>query len=511
MTTTPPTAFALDPSQERAVDLVCTSRFGLLTGGPGTGKTTTLRTALDRLDAAPVRTSYQLAAPTGKAARRMAEATGRVATTVHRLLDFGPDQVTGELGFRRNELVPLECELVVVDEASMLDVDLARALFAAVDPETTRLILVGDANQLPSVGPGRVFGDLIESGAAPCARLTQLHRAAQESWVCTQAPTILGGEVPDLSERRDFAWRAQIDRDAALAKLLEVVTRELPARGVAFDAIQVLIPMRIGPAGAALANTKLQALLNPERSGDPAAWKAGEGVALRLRDRVIQTRNDYKLDGNRGVMNGETGLIEEVHPTEHPCPACKGAGRIEHPRVEPKVDAAVAEGSRDAALDFDFQPIEGPYFDGPSPFDDEPLPPLSSTCMACSGRGRRGPCLVVRFPLDGEGQERRVVYDRDASFSLDLAYALTIHKSQGSQWPWVVVMCHSTHSRMLTRQLLYTAITRASEGVVLVGDKTGLGRAVREERDSKRNTGLAARLRAAKPEDEATAATTEAA
>lgn len=447
----------LDPSQEKAVELVCSAPFGVVTGGPGCGKTTCLRFALDRLDERGA--SYRLAAPTGKAARRMREATGRAASTVHRLLEFGPDELTGELGFRRNARRPIDADLVVVDESSMLDVRLADALTAAIDQQRTRLVLVGDANQLPSVGPGRVFGDIIAAGTVPVAQLTTLHRAAAETWVCSQAPVILSGHVPDLAERRDFLWLERADRGQALEALLEVVFRELPARGAAPADIQVLIPMRVGPAGCALANKRLQALLNPERDNDPQPWVVGTGDdarTLRLRDRVIQTRNDYQLE----VANGEVGEVEAIHHEPTPCPACNGTGMRE-------------------AADWEQTP----------------------SCEPCGGKGKRPPCLVVRYPDDAG--DRRVTYGKGDVYALDLAYALTVHKSQGSQWPWVVMLCHSTHTKMLTRQLLYTGITRAQKGVALIGDQKGIAAAVKNVADAQRNTWLAQELReGAAPADE---------
>ena len=438
-----------DPSQEAAIDLICEARIGVVTGGPGVGKTSCLKWALDRLDERGI--TYRLAAPTGKAARRMREATGRAASTVHRLLEFGPDELTGELGFRRNARNPVSADLVVVDESSMLDVRLADALTAAIDQSRTRLVLVGDANQLPSVGPGRVFGDIIAAGTVPVAKLTTLHRAAAETWVCSQAPVILSGHVPDLSARRDFLWTGRADRSQALEALLEVVFRELPARGAAPGDIQVLIPMRVGPAGCALANKRLQALLNPERDSDPQPWVVGTGDdarTLRIRDRVIQTRNDYQLE----VANGEVGEVEAIHHEPTPCPDCGGTGLLDAP-------------------------------------DWEDVP----KCQPCGGKGKRPPCLVVRYPDDAG--DRRVTYGKGDVYALDLAYALTVHKSQGSQWPWVVMLCHSTHTRMLTRQLLYTGITRAQKGVALIGDLKGIGAAVKNVADAQRNTWLAQELR----------------
>lgn len=428
----------LDPSQLAAVDLACTARVGVITGGPGTGKSTCLRTALDRLDATLDAGLCGLAAPTGKAARRLSEATGREAMTIHRLLAFGP-LPRGGLGFRYNVTNRLPYAAVIVDEASMLDIDLAEALLEAIDVERTRLILVGDADQLPSVGPGRVLLDLIESGRVPVARLTKLHRAAAASWVCSQAPVILSGHVPDLATRTDFVWSHCDDREDAVR---EAVRQASPVAGLP----QLLVPMRVGPAGAIALNTRLQPLLNKPRDGEPEGWKVGDYV-LREGDRVIQRKNNYQI----GVFNGEVGTVDRIYTATRECETCLGEGSI----------------------------------------GDESF--AGAKCISCSGTGKLPQQLVVRYP-DARG-DRRVGYSRVAAEALHLAYALTIHSSQGSEWPWVVVLCHSTHTRMLTRGLIYTAITRAKAGVVLVGDEKGLAHAVKETRDMQRNTALAERIR----------------
>lgn len=410
------TALHLDPSQERAVELVCTAPLGVVTGGPGTGKTTCLRVALDRLERRGA--IVKLASPTGKAARRLEEATGRSASTLHRLLEYHPAAPPPH--FLRTAAAPLECDLVVVDETSMLDVELADALLSAVQ-SPTRLVFVGDADQLPSVGPGRVFADLITSARVPVARLTTLHRAAAESWVCSQAPEVLAGRVPDLRPRKDFLWVEQSDRARAVDALLELVTGTLPRSGVS-DA-QVLVPQNVGPAGAELLNRVLQGALNDRAPG--SGWKVGRETELRVGDRVIQTRNDYTLrdsHGGEGVFNGEVGRVARI--------------------------------------------------------DNE------------------NGWLTVDFDA-GSDSERLVHYDRDRAGALALAYALTGHRAQGSEWPWVVVLVHSTHTRMLTRQWLYTAVTRARQGVVIVGDRLGIERAVKNVSDARRNTSLVERLRSA--------------
>lgn len=388
--------------------------LSVLTGGPGCGKSTTLRVLLDRLDERAPEVDakgnelarYLLAAPTGKAARRMQEATGRDASTIHRLLEYGPG--FGGLGFQRHAKNPIEASLVVVDEASMVDVRLAEALLDAIDPETTRLAFVGDANQLPSVGPGRVLSDFVESESIPVARLTTLHRAAAESWVCRAAPRMLAGETPDLEAAPDFHF-FEVEEAAEAAR----VTLELATSG-AYGPVppQVLTPQRPHVIGVTALNRAIQAKVNPARPGEATA-RRGEGrdaFELRMRDRVLQTRNDYQ----RGVFNGEVGNV-------------------------------VAIGPKAVTVDFDGRAID---------FD----------AMAVRG--------------------------------LDLAYALTIHKSQGSEWPWVIVVCHSAHTFMLSRQLVYTAVTRAKKGVLLVGDKKGLASALKNVAPSQRFTTLAERLRA---------------
>ncbi len=409
-----PSSVQLDPSQQLAVELMCTAPFGIVTGGPGTGKTTTLRTALDRLDAE--RASYELAAPTGKASKRMAEATGRNARTVHRLLEFNPSLG----GFQRHEHNPLTCSAVFVDESSMLDVALAAALLRAIGPRT-RLVLIGDADQLPPVGPGRVFGDLVDCGDVPVARLTQLHRSALESWIHVNAQRILRGDMLDLSAgRKDFRWFEVEDAAGVLPTVVKLVTETIP-RDLEGVPSQVLIPQRPGLAGIELANAQLQAALNPFREGEPflARGRAGDGnsgkaTQLRIGDRVIQTRNDYKLADGQGVFNGELGDI-----------------------------VGIEKGS-----------------------------------------------VTVYFADRGE-----VRYTLEQANALQHAYALTVHRFQGSEIPWAVVVCHSTHTFILSRQLLYTAITRGKQGVLLVGNRKGIEVALSEKRPPKRNTALVERMR----------------
>lgn len=389
----------LDPSQEHAVELVCTARFGLVTGGPGTGKTTCLRFALDRLDARKV--TYELAAPTGKASKRLHETTGRSARTIHRLLEYHP-----KYGWQRNASCPLECGVVVIDESSMVDVELGAALFRAIDPRRTRVILIGDANQLPPVGPGRIFGDLVDSGIVPTARLEHLHRSAQQSWIHVNAPKVLAGKMPELRPQHDFKWIEITDAAQIMPEVEELVAEVFPAK---VDAeVQVLIPQRPGTAGIDAANRVLQNALNPRRDGAP--YIPRDKHELRMGDRVIQTRNDYQLE----VFNGEIGTVVEINGGE----------------------------------------------------------------------------VVVEY--EGRGP---VKYTLEQSDALHLAYALTVHRSQGSEFPWVICVVHSTHSYILTQQLLYTAITRGKQGVVLIGDQKGLKHALSGRTAPKRHTALIERLR----------------
>lgn len=398
-----------DASQERAIDLICSRksgpRVGIITGGPGTGKTTCLKRALEALGPG---VRVELAAPTGKAAKRMRAATGQDARTIHRLLEFKPFA-----GFTRNADAPIEADVVVIDEASMLDIELGAALFDAIG-EHTRLVLVGDVNQLPPVGPGQPFADLIKSDLVPVARLERLHRSANDSWIHRNAQRILRGEPVELTETHDFRF-VRADAGGEVLPRVRAEVERLRAFERADMESQVLIPQSTGAAGTDLANVMLQSVFNPPLTGadaDRSHYLQRDKYTMRVGDRVIQTRNDYEL----GVFNGDVGTIDAIE-----------AGK------------------------------------------------------------------VVVAMLD-EGGAREVVYRIDQTNALHLAYALTIHRSQGSEFPWVVCVMHSTHTFMLTRQLLYTAITRAKRGVVLVGDERGLKTAIREGRVPERNTTLVERL-----------------
>lgn len=396
--------------QQEAVRTAYTSKVCVLTGGPGVGKTTTIRALLDTLDAKGV--DYVLAAPTGRAAKRMSEATGRPARTLHRLLEFQPS--SNDFGY--NEHRPLPQRFVIVDEASMLDVLLAYRLVRALHPEA-HLLLVGDADQLPSVGPGSVFADIIESAAVPVVRLTELFRQAAESRIVVTAHGVNRGEMPDLQPdpRGDFFFLRAEDPQAAQRLIVDLVGRRLP-KSYGFDAIrdiQVLSPMYRGPAGVIALNTALQERLNTSPAGTVAY---GEHT-LRTGDKVMQVRNNYDK-GPSGVFNGDVGRVIEIE--------------------------------------------------------------------------RETQAIKVWFPDEGGGFT--VAYEPHELDELTLAYACSIHRAQGSEYPCVVLPLVNQHYLLLQRNLLYTAITRARKLCVVVGDPRALRRAVENDALAARNTGLAERL-----------------
>lgn len=396
--------------QQEAVQLAYRSKVCVLTGGPGVGKTTTIRALLDVLDAKGV--DYALAAPTGRAAKRMAEATGRPAKTLHRLLEFLPS--ANDFAF--NEDRPLPQRFIVVDEASMLDILLAYRLSRAVAPEA-HLLLVGDADQLPSVGPGSVFADILTSEAVPSVRLTELFRQARESRIVVAAHTVRSGELPELrsAPTSDFFFLRADDPSAAQRVVADLVARRLPAR-YGFDPladIQVLAPMYRGPAGVVALNTALQARLNPA----PSASVAYGDHVLAAGDKVMQVRNDYDK-GPAGVFNGDLGQIGEI---------VRETGQV-----------------------------------------------------------------LVRYPDESGGYT--VAYEASELDELTLAYACSIHRAQGSEYPCVVLPLVMQHYLLLQRNLLYTALTRARRLCVVVGDVRALRRAVENDALAIRNTGLAERL-----------------
>ena len=398
----------LADGQLQAVRQALTGGVVIVTGGPGTGKTTIIRAILVAADLEPKRVA--LAAPTGRAAKRMTEATGQEARTIHRLLEFSPLEGT----FQRNEEAPLEVDLVIIDEASMVDLALFDALVRAI-PVGARLVLVGDVDQLPPVGPGSPLTDLIRSELVPVARLTAIFRQGQGSAIVLAAHGVNRGQAPAVTPPgtplQDFYFVQRDQPAEILAVIEELVTRRVPQR-FGLDPmrdVQVLSPMRAGLIGVIHLNHRLQALLNPEGPQRPQL-EVGSAT-YRAGDRVMQVRNDYDKD----VFNGDTGQILQVD--------------------------------------------------------------------------RPGGRLVVE--IDG----RAVAYERAELEDLVLAYAVSVHKSQGSEYPAVVMPVSTQHFKMLQRNLLYTGITRGKRLVVLVGTPKAMGIAVRNQRVAERHGMLAERLR----------------
>ncbi|MBS3986020.1 MAG: ATP-dependent RecD-like DNA helicase [Selenomonadales bacterium] len=397
---------ALVEAQRQAIATALSHGVTVITGGPGTGKTTLVKALVHICEAR--QWSVYLAAPTGRAAKRLQEATGQEAKTVHRLLEYTPQQQ--HFHFARNEENPLRCDMLVLDESSMMDLSLMYHLLRAV-PLGCRLVLVGDVDQLPPVGAGNVLRDIISSGLLPLVRLEVIFRQAKESLIISNAHRINRGEFPYLAtNRRDFLFLAEDDPERVVACVLEVVQQRLPKlyRYHPIQDIQVLTPMRRTATGVDNLNLLLQRALNP-----PSPSKAEvqtPGTVLRLGDKVMQIRNNY----TRFVYNGDVGTI--------------------------------------VAID-----------------------------------GEDGE-LTVAYP------ERNVVYELTELSELTLAYASTVHKSQGSEYRAVVLPFTTQHYVMLQRNLLYTAITRAREMVVIVGSKRAVAIAVKNNKLEQRYTGLATLL-----------------
>ena len=395
---------SLSPTQQSAVRAALTSKLSVLTGGPGTGKTTTLQMLIHALDKKPYK--YSLASPTGRAAKRLSEATGKDASTIHRLLVFSPD--TG--GFEHDEEDPLDAEMVVIDEASMLDLRLFHSLLRALKP-SAHLLLVGDIDQLPSVGAGNVLRDVINGGIAEVTRLQQIFRQDDSSHIVSNAHSINEGRLPyTRNESSDFFFFNIADPDQVAEQIVQLTRDKLPARW-GLDAvrdIQVIAPMYRGAAGVHNLNARLQAELN----GDArvAELQLGNRV-YRVGDKVMQTRNNYEKD----VFNGDIGFVHSIDR-----------------------------------------------------FDKS-----------------------AQIAMDG----RLVSYEAMDLDDLMHAYCISTHRSQGSEYPAVVMPVLTQHWMMLQRNLLYTAITRAKRLVVLVGTRQALKTAVDNNKVAQRHSGLAARLR----------------
>ena len=406
------------PLQRKTVELAAEHGVLILTGGPGTGKTTTVRgivSLFERMGLAIV-----LAAPTGRAAQRLGELTGREAQTVHRLLGMSWNEATHEVTFTKGEKEPLEADAVIVDEMSMVDLPLFAALLRALRPGT-RLVMVGDADQLPSVGAGNVFSDLIRSGRVETVFLREVFRQAERSAIIRNAHAVNAGEPPRLqNDQGDFYFLCRRDAQRAVSTVVELCQSRLPEKmGIPVSDIQVLTPTRKGPAGTENLNRLLQEALNPPKPGQPEVhW--GDRV-YRPGDRVMQTRNDYdilweKEDGTvgSGVFNGDVGHVQAIDPA--------------------------------------------------------------------------GEWLAILY------EDRKALYSLEMLSEIDLAYAQTVHKAQGSEYPCVVLCAMPSAPGLMVRGVLYTALTRARELLILVGDDAAVREMAANDRRARRYSGLRWRL-----------------
>lgn len=404
--------------QRRAISDALVNGVFVLTGGPGTGKTTIVKALIDIFESMGLRVA--LAAPTGRAAKRMSEATGREAKTVHRLLEMEFGDESGDR-FRRNEQDPLEENVIIVDEASMLDSSLTGCLLRAIKPGA-RLLLIGDADQLPSVGAGNVLADIIESGRFATVRLNEIFRQAGASLIVTNAHAINEGRMPELGiKNNDFFFLPRSSDNDIAATVADLYRNRLPRSYGAgtVDNIQVISPSRRGIAGTENLNVMLQNVLNPPEPGK-REYQFRQ-THFRVGDRVMQVRNNYELAWTRpdseglGVFNGDIGVIQAINPE---------------------------------LSSFEIQ------------FDD-----------------------------------RHVVYDFSLLDDLEHAYAITVHKSQGSEYPIVIIPAYGAAQVLLTRNLLYTAVTRAQRMVIIVGREDIVASMVNNNRTALRYTGLCAMLR----------------
>ena len=407
------------PQQRQAVALAAQTGVLLLTGGPGTGKTTAVRGMVAMFGRMGLNTL--LLAPTGRAAQRMSELCELEAQTIHRCLGMTYNELTAEVSFKKNEKEPLEADAVIVDEMSMVDLELMESLLRAMRPGC-RLVMVGDPDQLPSVGAGNVLSDLLRSEVIPSVRLTEIFRQAQQSAIIRNAHAVNMGQAPDLmNQQNDFFFLCRRSPDRLVQTVVELVGPRLPRNmHIMPEDIQVLSPTRKGECGTVNLNRALQAALNPPAPDKPQ--KLWGDMVFRVGDRVMQTRNNYdvvweKTDGTvgTGIFNGDVGVIEDI-------------------------DAS-------------------------------------------------GELLTIRF------DDRVCVYTVDSLNQLDMAYAVTVHKSQGSEYRCVVLVSAPVAPTLMVRGVLYTAITRARELLVLVGDDAVPGKMAANDKQQRRYSGLRRRLK----------------
>lgn len=412
------------PSQKEAIKAAFGNGVEIITGGPGTGKTTIINCIAEIFEKSDMK--ILLGAPTGRAAKRMSEATGREAKTIHRLLEMGVSDGEDDMMFSKGENAPLECDVLIVDEASMIDIMLMNNLLKAVT-QGTRIIIVGDVDQLPSVGPGNVLRDFIESGWIKVIRLKEIFRQSKESMIIVNAHRINGGEMPVINARdNDFYFIKEDDQGRILNTLVDLLRNRLPSFNKNWDPnknIQILSPMRKGILGISNLNIRLQEILNPP--APEKTEKECKEVVFRVGDKVMQTKNNYSLKWTRvsgvgdeegvGIFNGDMGYIDEIDDDEN----------------------------------------------------------------------------TITIVFD---EERKVIYDSMYIEEIDLAYAITIHKSQGSEFPVVVIPVFPGPPMLMNRNLLYTGITRAKQMVVLVGSQKSLSAMVNNNRSFERYSMLKWRI-----------------